>query len=233
MHNKGWIPAATAGHPLSRLEGKPLGGHSLQVLIGPRTRYGADYFQVTLSDVKGISSDFILLAMFHSGPYPGYNWVEVVKLSPEIQISGRDISLAETDIELLFGYLSEMIPPGGHIMVEYESELWSDTRRALDCGIPPVLTPLGFLMFKAGCGVAFKNWYFAEGGSEGPRKLQGYKALNREHRIAREKDISTEIQAFIDKEAPHHCRQVWATVRSRGGEILATLNDRQIADAKR
>lgn len=226
MRNKGWAPATAAGHPLSRLDGKPLGGHLLQVFIGPRTRYGADYFRVILRYREGGSSDSVLLALFHSGPYPGYNWIEVVKLSPKIQISGRDVSLAETDIELLFGYLAEMIPPGGHIMVEYESELWSETRHALDCGIPPVLTPLGFLLFKAGCGVAFKDWYFAEGGSEGPRKLQGYKALNREHRIAREGDMLTGIREFIDREAPHRCRQVWTPARSRGEQILAMINDR-------
>jgi hypothetical protein len=225
MPDKGWVPATATGHPLSRLDGKTLGGRSLQILIGPRTRYGADYFEVLLRDEEGNSSDFILLALFHSGPYPGYNWIEVIKLVPDTQLAGQYMLLSETDIELLFGYLSGMIPPGGHIMVEYESELWSETRNALDCGIPPVLTPLGFLMFKTGCGTAFKDWYFAEGGSEGPRKLQGHKALNQENRVAREKDIATEIQDFTDRKATHRCRQVWSSARKRGKDILAMLDD--------
>jgi len=228
MPDNGWVPATTTGHPLSRLDGKPLGGRSLQILIGPRTRYGADYFEVLLRDKANISSDFILLALFHSGPYPGYNWIEIIKLVPDTRLADQNISLSETDIEPLFGYLAEMIPPGGHIMVEYESELWSETRYALDCGIPPILTPMGFLMFKSGCGIAFKDWYFAEGGSEGPRKLQGYKALNQEHRIAREKDIATEIQDLIDKKAPQRCQRFWSPARNRGKEILAMLDNQGI-----
>jgi hypothetical protein len=225
MGNTGWASASKSGHPLYLLDGKPLAGHSQQVFIGPKTRYGADYFEVLLRDKEGNSSDFILLALFHSGPYPGYNWIEIIKLVPDTQLAGQNILLSETDIELLFGYLSGMIPPGGHIMVEYESELWSETRKALDCGIPPMLTPLGFLMFKTGCGIAFKDWYFAEGGSEGPRKLQGYKALNQEHRIAREKDIATDMRDFIDRKAPRSCRQAWSSACNRGKDILAMLGD--------
>ena len=221
----GWTSASEAGHPLAQLDGQPLGGYSLGFFIGPRTRYGADYFEVILRSSEGESSDPILLALFHSGSHPGYNWIEIVKLTPNARISGHATPLSETDIELLFQYLSDMIPSGGHVMVEYESELWSETRNALDCGMPPVLTSLGFLMFKTGCGIAFKDWYFAEGGSEGPRKLQGYKALNEDHRIARVKDMSTEIQAFLGKEPPQRCRQAWSAARNRGNYILSMLDE--------
>jgi hypothetical protein len=50
------------------------------------------------------------------------------------------------------------------------------------------VTSLGFLLYSAGCGIGFKDWYFAEGGREGPEKLQGYKPLNSE--VAKQKNDS-------------------------------------------
>ena len=37
------------------------------------------------------------------------------------------------------------------------------------------------MLFAAGCGAGLRDWYIAEGSGEGPHKLQGYKALNKEH----------------------------------------------------
>ena len=52
------------------------------------------------------------------------------------------------------------------MMVQYESEEWEETRLSIECGISPVATPLGSMLFRVGCGVAFEGWFFAEGGSE-------------------------------------------------------------------
>ncbi len=76
------------------------------------------------------------------------------------------------------------------------SKVHRDTKTGLDRGYPPVITPPGFLLFAAGCGMGFKDWYFAEGGREGPEKLQGYKSINAE--VAREKAerMLQEVRAF-------------------------------------
>ena len=71
----------------------------------------------------------------------------------------------------LFQYLADLIPPSGHMMVEYESPEQQATARSLASGIPPVATPLGYMLFSIGCGVGFRDWYITEGVSEGPRKL--------------------------------------------------------------
>jgi hypothetical protein len=55
------------------------------------------------------------------------------------------------------------------------------------------------LLFVAGCGVAFKDWYFAEGGREGPEKLQGHKALNAEEEKQKLATMSRELQAFLSR----------------------------------
>lgn len=71
----------------------------------------------------------------------------------------------------LLQYLADLIPPGGHMMVEYDSLEQQAAARSLALGSPPILTPLGYMLFLVGCGTSFKDWHFAEGGSEGPRKL--------------------------------------------------------------
>jgi hypothetical protein len=62
-------------------------------------------------------------------------------------------------------------------MVSYETDgaVHRETLRLLEAGVPPAATPLGFLLFRSGFSLV-KNWYLAEGGHEGPRKLWGEKA---------------------------------------------------------
>jgi len=219
-----WTSAKGSSHPLARLEGKPLGGATMQIELGPKNHVGAHYFRISLRDRFGNTSQPLLLALHHSGPYPGYNWIEVVKLVKIITLAKREVILSYTEIEHIFHCLSDLIPPGGHIMVEYESPEWTETRLAIGCGIPPIATPLGSMLFRVGCGVAFKDWYFAEGGSEGPRKLQGYKALNEAHRRSRAADMSAEIRSFLLREMPPSCRQLWEAAQERAVKILNILS---------
>jgi hypothetical protein len=109
-------------------------------------------------------------------------------------------------------------------MVEYESEEWAETRLSLACSIPPVATPLGSILFRVGCGVAFKDWHFAEGGSEGPRKLQGYKALNEEHRRIRAGEMAVELSSFLKSEKRSNCQKLWEEAEERAMQILLLLS---------
>ncbi|MGA2462663.1 MAG: DUF1122 family protein [Candidatus Bathyarchaeia archaeon] len=118
---------------------------------------------------------------------------------------GSSFSLTETGTDLeLFGLLGQLVPIGGSLMVAYslfskEAKVHRDTKLGLDRGYPPVVTPLGYLLFVAGCGVAFKDWYFAEGGREGPEKLQGHKAMNAEEEKQKLATMSRELQAFLSQ----------------------------------
>jgi len=219
-----WTTARGSDYPLGQLEGKPLGEDTLEIMLGPKNRVGARYFQLTVRDRSGNASQPLLLALYNSGPYPSYNWIEVIRLTRKIIFPEREVSLSEIDLERLFRYLSDHIPPGGHIMVEYESAEWAETRIAIGCGIPPVATPLGSMLFRVGCGIAFKDWYFAEGGNEGPRKLQGFKALNEKHHRARAAETAAELRSFLRSETKPSCRQLWQAARDRTVQILNTLS---------
>lgn len=61
-------------------------------------------------------------------------------------------------------------------MLDYENAGQEETFAELVLGVPPPASYLGFLMFRAGCRGEFKDWYFSEGGHEGPRKLQANKS---------------------------------------------------------
>jgi hypothetical protein len=85
-------------------------------------------------------------------------------------------------------------------MVSYEGEqkIHADTVRSLSLGVPPAVTPLGHLLFKGGFQY-IKDWYLAEGGFEGPRKLWGEKAPDDDWRQNYLKRTALEIDTFVKK----------------------------------
>jgi hypothetical protein len=210
-------------HPLCRLRDRNLGPYKLVVKVGQKHKSGASYFYLFLRDSSGeVSREPVVFGLHHQGKYPSYNWIEVISLPPRVNFeSGEaiDISMAET--QQLFQYLAELIPPGGHMMVEYDSPEQQETARSLALGIPPVATPLGYMMFLAGCGDSFKDWHFAEGGCEGPRKLQGYKALDEQHAERRAGETVAELTAFLARISEEESSELEKAARDRA---LAVLN---------
>lgn len=82
----------------------------------------------------------------------------------------------------LFGFLGELVPAGESFTVSYshagrESKVHKQTIQALNRGYPAVVTPLGYLLFLAGCGMGLKNLH-PRNPRESSGKLQGFKALN-------------------------------------------------------
>jgi len=205
LQEKGWNTADNLEHPLASLQGQALDSYKLVILLGATNRFGARYFQMFLknqSDV--ISNQPVIIGLYNQGKYPGYNWVEIINLSPQVSFGSDEESLdiyKDSLVLQLMQHLADLIPPGGHMMIEYDSLDQQDTARSLALGIPPVLTPLGYILFLAGCGSSFKDWHFAEGGSEGPRKLQGNKALNsKQAKINRER-TTQEIKSFLARQS--------------------------------
>ena len=137
--------------------------------------------------------------------------------------SGKE-SLGELTRQL-FQYLADLIPPGGHMMVEYDSPEQRDTARSLALGIPPIATPLGHLLFSIGCGAGFKDWYFAEGWGEGTRKLQGYKSLNSQHAQLKTEEAVTELRAFLNKLSPGAGLELEKAARNRALAILSSTGE--------
>ena len=190
---------------LAQLEGQPLGTYHLGVLQGPRNPFGAVYFQVRATG-DGQEAP-ALVGLFSRGTYPAHNWIEVLEFYPG--------ELAKEGLLLpLFRYLSALVPPGGHMMVEYESPSWASTREALALGVPPVLTPLGHLLWQIGC-ERVRDWHIAEGGREGRRKLIGYKAFNAQTSSHRRKELERELQEFLARPPGQHPLEEEARRRAR------------------
>lgn len=146
---KGWIPVSSQEHILGSLRGKSLGSYKLLPLIGPKNRFGAVYFQLFLLDKESnISRQPAIIGLHHHGIYPAYNWIEIINMAPQVDFdSGEKVFFSFTPGNLtkpLFKHLINLISPGGHIMVEYDSpERWA-TARLLASGIPPVVTHIGY-----------------------------------------------------------------------------------------
>lgn len=196
LASKKW--ATPGDHPVAALDGLALGKHRVTALLGPKNNVGSRYFRLYLSDASGrLAGEQLALGLHNSGPYPAFNWVELIQFQETLQFGGTALDLWEAGLEAkLFAALSKLAPAGGHIMAEYDSATHKATERILTLRYPPVCSPIGYLMFEAGVR-SYRDWYISEGGREGPRKLQGFKPLNRT--VAREKtaDLRRELDAAL------------------------------------
>lgn len=217
--NRGWRLVDITRHPLGSLKGRALGNYKLTVLLGEKNRVGATYFEIFLqTDAGEVSQEPLVIGLYGAGKYPSYNWIEVIKFEPHLRLNnGMEVSLNDELVQQVFQYLADLIPPGGHMMVEYDSPEQQDTARSLALGIPPVATPLGHLLFLVGCGAGFKDWHFAEGGAEGPRKLQGHKALDEGHARLKRDETARELTAFLER------------TQGTGSELERAARDRAVA----
>jgi hypothetical protein len=223
---RGWSLPAREDHPLGRLQGRGLGPARLLVLLGPKNAVGAVYFQAFLRLTDGrLSSEPLLLGLHNSGRYPAYNWIDVIRYEAGATFEGSErLDLAARGLDRrLFRLLGQLIPPGGHLMVEYESEGQRLTQRMLTLGVPPVATPLGYLLFLSGCGASFRDWYISEGGREGPRKLQGFKPLDAEDARRKGHSMAKELRQFLARTPSREDRQWEGLARRLARRVLRRL----------
>jgi len=209
LQERGWWAPTRAEHPLGRLQGRSLGEGRLLALLGPKNSVGARYFQLFLRTPNGGLSHPLLLGLHNSGRFPAYNWIDVARYDGAASFAGGgDVALAGAAERRLFRLLGDLIPPGGHLMLEYESAHARSTERMLSLGLPPVATPLGYLMFLAGCGASFRDWYISEGGREGPRRLQGSKPLDAATAAEKAATMAAELRALL-LVSPRKERREW------------------------
>lgn len=221
--------ARAGDQALLSLEGRHVGGLILHVELGSVSPGGARYFQIFPEEPDGRRGrELALVGLYHTGLEPAHNWVEVLRLDPKVPLlssGGISQEASERSIpgleEGLLKALAELLPPGGHLMVEYESR--PDTQRALALGVPPAATPLGNMLVRIGCGTGLKDWYFPEGWSEGPRKLQGYRALNQEHARRRARSTAQELLDFLARPQDPGQDDLIGPARRRAVEVLQSL----------
>ena len=205
----------------SYFQGKELSEHfGIHVSANPvRFAEQAHFTLHLVQEPNGdLSLDPVFAGLFSAGR-PSQNihgWVDGDYFDIALFRDGRDISLSESlmDVEL-FKVLGGLVPQGGSLMVSYslfskESKIHRETRRGLDRGYPPAVTPLGFLLFLAECGVGFKDWYFAEGGREGPEKLQGFKAIDSQAAKEKAEEMLQDLRIFsaapVEDDLGHMCK---------------------------
>jgi len=224
-----WQPVGSSNGLLAGIERINIPGYPVQAAEGRRNRFGARYFQLLLSPGKeNEEAEPFITGLYHRGRYPAQNWFEIIYIAPAITFkkgSGLALGISSPVTLQVFKTMVDTLPAGGHIMVEYDSPAQAETARALAAGIPPAATPTGYALFMAGCRAGFKDWYFAEGGSEGPRKLQAYKPLNSRHLREKTVIITRELEAFLARVSNRKTTAMVAQAKERAGDVLVVLHN--------
>lgn len=221
-------------HPLSRLHNKKLNSIRLHLKEVKQLRLsGWKGFKLYLRNPREIlSASPVIKGIYSSGGKDGVQpWMdldyrdEAEFQNPRGEPEKHSLSTSGLGLKL-FHHLGDLIPPGGHLMVSYEGEqkIHIDTIRSLSIGIPPAATPLGFLLFKSGFPY-IKDWYLAEGGFEGPRKLWGEKAPDEEWRQKFQKWTSLQIEKFLAKTFRAEHQDLVERAQKRSKEILETIQN--------
>lgn len=211
-------------HALGTLHGRALGPCGLIVVLGPKNNVGSQYFQIFVANGTGALADEPLaLGLHNSGPYPGFNWVELTRYNSALAFRGELFDLTEGDLDLDFiRMVSELVPPGGHLMVEYDSPSQAPSAQVMTRGLPAATSPIGFRMFQVGCR-SYRDWYIPEGGREGPRKLQGFKPWNEEIRQEKTAALRAELEAFVSEANGRDGDSVVRQALERAWEVLKGL----------
>jgi hypothetical protein len=212
-------------HPLARLHGAALGEYQLIALLGPKNNVGSRYFQLFVADGDGrLCDDVLALGLHNTGPFPAFNWIEMTQYREVLRIGDETLDLSATRLDgTLFALLAQLVPPGGHIMVEYDSPTHRATERMLTLGFPPVCSPIGYLM----CGIScrsYRDWYIAEGGREGPRKLQGFMPLNEEIKGEKTSLLRDQLERFLSGSRAQDHGQWGVLARGNAQAVLQALS---------
>ncbi len=215
---------------LPSLEECSVGGRPLRVRLAGQSRFGAQRFYLFPDDAPGAPAPADRDASQHGAPHDAaphaasphdgghalitglrqrrspasHNWVDLDRFA---------LDPLSADGQALLRCFLRLVPPGGHVMVEYDGPQHRETVRRLMRNWPPVATPLGWALFQAGAGAVFKDWYYSEGGNEGPRKLQAFRPCHPDHDRDAARRALAALDAFHDR-APADVRDTLASIRA-------------------
>lgn len=226
---------------LPMLEGRRVGEYKIHLLMKELAhRQGWTHFSVFLADRQGRLNQQTLkdgrwvnlpvLEGIHSrGGREVKGWIEIGDyfasvFFPRERASPVILDLASQGLDQrIMNCLSEAVPPGGHLMfayeVSYESPLHRETQVALTKGVPPVCTPHGAPLFRAGFRLV-KDFYLAEGGHEGPRKLWGEKPSDEAESIEFDTRMFVQLLAFLSTPPAFDHRELEMSARNWAYGIL-------------
>lgn len=208
MSDSTWAPPSE-GHPLASLQAAIV-GQGVRLAIeteheaggegraGER-RLGRSRFRAFLdSDDFGRTHEPFVAGVHQRATDGGTAWLRVTECASHVQVEQGEVEVPDgVDVQVILA-LGSVVPPGGHLQMEYDSDYRRTTARALAQGVPPVATPLGGMMYSAGCGVAFTDRH-ASGGNLGPRSLQGFRALDVAHEARRAPGMLADLERFMER----------------------------------
>lgn len=186
---------------LASLDGRRLGANTLRLVdVRPGAKSGWLAFRLRLASGNAWYEPAVLEGIFSAGGRGVAPWIEITDYQPRVRSAGPDAAehdLARHGLERqLFGYLGELISPGGHLMLACEGPAHETTYRLLMRRVPPPVTPLGRLLFDVGFR-SVRFFYLAEGGWEGQQKLWAEKALTPETLRRWDETVAREILQFL------------------------------------
>jgi len=216
-------------HPLCNLQDIALGEYRIHLQrLKPLRLSGWVAFSVALKDREGIPSSLpVVEGIYSKGGKDNIKpWMDISLAGfAEFRIGKRvDLHVAGL-MQGLLRSLSRLIPPGGHMMISYEDKdsIHRETHQALSKGVPPIITPLGLLLFYSGFRLV-KDWYLAEGGYEGPRKLWGEKPSDRSWSMIWDERTARELVDFFNTRKGSTEQKYIKELQMVAREVLANLD---------
>lgn len=205
---------------LKELDGKCIGNVHLVLANVEEGRYQEEKNFELLAEHDGSRTESPLVAgKYYRGRQHYSPWLEISHY-PELKFDdGTEHNLRESgEHQKLFDVLSGLLPPGSHMMVAYTQH--RETRRALEVQVPPPATPIGRCLWVSGF-TWFKDWYIAEGFTEGDVKLQGNKPTSKKRKEKHIKEVRENLENYLDNETSD--AEVHQNARKRAKDILQNL----------
>lgn len=168
---------------------------------------------------EGDNEEHLLNITVYYGLKPYYlPWVELFDINTGIKMK-TVVEFFDSKIEdYLLTLFSKSLGPGEALYVEYYND--KETAIGLNYDIPPPVTRLGYKLFNLGF-TWFKDWYFAEGGSEGGQKLQGEKPSNNVSKHKHLINIRNEVQTFLDELEKYNKNKAYVlNAQDRGIDLI-------------
>ncbi len=211
-----------------QIDGRSAGEFTLRLasLRPLKARTGWFHFEVGVVDSRGVSYGPLMTGIVSGGGRGVEPWFEC-RLHPRICVDGTGpLDARGEGLETaIVNVLGEIVPTGGHLMVDYENPGQEETFAELNLRVPPPASHLGTLMFRAGFRGQFKEWYFSEGGHEGPRKLQANKSPDAAAARRAMKTHREELRAFLQRPLPDRSDQaaIIRRAQQRARDLLREL----------
>ena len=215
-------------HPLLKLEGTLGREYAIKVVRKQLKKAEQSFFQVFLVDSSGSDSKQPVFEGLYSLGIEPYidGWIDG-HYYEDAEFRAAELNLSRTGLDSeLFKKLGKILKTSWSFMVAYETfgkagRTLLETSQSLNCGIPPIATPIGYLLFSTGR-LKIKDWYFPEGGNEGMPKLEGIGAVDRRHAARMRKESAAELRLFLKKGACRD-RELEAPARKRAEEVLKSI----------